>query len=538
MPAPFFRFFRPWASVNFDGSQLVIEEDGIRVNRTSLIHDNSTFSFSLTQGQRGQASVPLCLERGVVYVAKIGWPIFIYEIDKSTSTSVCVFIGTIEDMEVAWLDNRDLRILTLHVLSLEAMLDAVPVPASTYTGQNSGAIFTGLFNANTYPVPVALGTVQAGATIAERAYDGTSSTAANYNSLTVDAGPDFVWYIDPRDQLAYFHAAGSRFAPIALTSGPNDSTLRFGTLRWKQSRADFRDRQIIQVPGVGTFVASNSAGEDLQIGTRFQVVALAPTTSAEDAQAQADAILELQSSAAGLPSSFSFESDYPGYYPGLTLVVALTDPPSAAALLNSPNTWLIQDVQATWIAGFEFVAPPLGHFRYQVTCVNSVAIPSTQESLGSFVTPSIPPPQLTEQPADWGGSGSLVSELYMIRIGLSDTTVGAAVTPLVPIVIDQTPNSSPVTHLGGLGVEIVGVLSVVIASDLEVIITSGSNTWDFTIPSATAVGDPVIMDIGGDPFNHLDIVSVAVAASDGQNVPNGVATFTITFVVIETTQAP
>lgn len=535
MPAPLFRLFRPYASVNFQGSQLVIEEDGVRVNRTPLIHDNSSFTFSLTQGQRGQAQVPLCLQRGVVYAAKIGWPVFIYEINRSAGTSTCVFIGTIEDMEISWQDNKDLRILNLNVLSLEAMFDAVPVPASTYTAQTTGDIFTGIFDANTYPVPVALGTVQDGATIADRTYDGTSSSAANFNTLTVDAGGNFVWYIDPRDQRAYFHVAGSRFAPVVLTSGPTDSTLLFGTLRWKQSRADFRDRQIIQVPGVGTVEVSNTAGEDLQIGTRFQVVALAPSTTVGDATAQAEAILALQSSPTGLPASFSFGSDSPGWYPGLTLVVSLTDPPSAATLLNSPNTWLIQDVQASWIAGMEFVPAPYGHFRYQVTVVNSVAIPSVQQDLGSFVVPSFSPPQLTEQPPDWGGAGASVSELFARTAGLSDTTVGAAVTPLVPVYTAVVPTSSPIVHYVGDGVEIIGVLSVAIASDLEVIITSGANTWDFTIPLATAVGDPVIMDIGGSSFNHLDIISVEVAASDGQIVPNGVATFTVTWAVTVTT---
>ena len=532
MPVPFFRFFRPWASLaGVNGSQLVIEEDGVRVNRTPLIHDNSSFTFNLTQGQRGQATIPLCLDKGVTYAAKIGWPVFIYEIDKIANTSVCVFIGTIEDTELAWLDNNDLRILTLSVLSLEAMFDAVPTPAATYTAQTSGAIFTSLFNANSYPVPVVLGTVEAGATIADRKYDGSTSTASNYNTLTVGAGPDFVWYIDPRDQKAYFHASGSRFAPVSLTSGP-DGTLFYGSLKWKQSRADFRDRQIIQTVGTGVIELSNTAGTDLGIGTRFQVVALAPGTSPTDALAQGNAILTQQSSQAGLPSSFSFMSDYPGWYPGLTVVVAITDPSTAATLLN--GNWLIQDVQASWIAGFEFVAPPLGHFRYTVTVVNSVAIPTTQAELGSFVTSSSPPPFET---SGGGGAGALVAQVFSRTAGLADTTVGAAVTPLVPIFTDIVIGTSPVQSYVGEGVVIIGVLSQVITADLEVSITSGSNTWSFTIPSSTSVGDPVVMDITGAPFNNLDIVSVEVVASDGQIVPTGVATFTIVWRVTVATQA-
>ncbi len=522
MPAPLLRMFRPYAGLTgIVGAQLVIEEDGVRVNRTNLIHSPSQFSWGNTQGQRGPASIPLILKNGQPYSPKIGWPVFIYELFTDTETSLCVYIGTIEDRKVRWLsDAADSRIWTLSVLSLEAMMDAVPTPAATYTGQTSGAIFSALFGGNTYPIPVALGTVQPGATIATRTYDGTTSSAANFNTLTVDAGGDFVWYIDPRDQQAYFHVAGARVAPVILTS----PMVLEGSLEYDQSRSDFRDRQVIQIPGVGTVTVSNTAGTDLGIGTRFEVVALAPTTTIGDATAQGNAILAQQSSVGGLPASFMFSSDYPGWYVGLSLPVALTYPPDAAAMLNG-GSWLIQDVQATWIAGKEGLPSPKNHFRYTVKCVNSTAIPSTQESLGSFVVPSSPSPQLTTQPPTWGGAGSVI-ELFSRTIGLADTTVGVAVAPLVPI-YTLLAVSSPLTHYLGAGVEIIGVLSVAIAADLDVTITSGANTWNFTIPLATAVGDPVSMDISGSTFQHLDIVSLEVTASDGQIVPNGVATFTI-----------
>lgn len=529
MPAPLLRLFRPWAGLTgIEGAQLVIEEDGVRVNRTPLVHNASQFSWSNTQGQRGPAQIPLILKNGQPYSPKIGWPVFIYELDTATETSICVYIGTIEDRKVRWLsDAADSRVWDLSALSLEAMMDAVPTPPATYTAQTTGDIFTSVFNGNTYPVPVALGTVQPGATIATRTYDGTSSSAANFNTLTVDAGGDFVWYIDPRDQLAYFHVAGARVAPVILTS---DKVL-FGTLEYEQSRSDFRDRQVIQVPGVGTVTVSNTSGTDLGIGTRFQVLPLAPTTTVGDATAQANAILAQQSSVGGLPASFSFSSDYPGWYAGLSLVVALTYPPDAATMLNGSN-WLIQDVQAVWIPGREGLQSPKNHFRYTVKCVNSVAIPSMQESLSSFVVPAIPGPQLTTQPATWGGGGGAnVSGLFMVRAGLSDTTVGAAVTPLVPIAVALNLTSSPLAHYVGHGVEIIGVLSVAITADLDVTITSGANTWMFTIPLATAVGDPVSMDISGSDFHHLDIVSLEVTASDGQIVPNGVCTFTLTYSV-------
>lgn len=538
MPAPLFRILRPYAGLTgIEGAQLVIEEDGVRRNRTNLIHDRSQFTWGNTQGQRGQAQIPLILKNGQPYNPKIGWPVFIYELFTDTETALCVFIGTIEQRKVTWLsDAADSRLWILSVLSLEAMLDAVPTPAATFTAQSSGAIFTTIFNGNSYPVPVALGTVQAGATIANRTYDGTSSSAANFNSLTVDAGGNFVWYIDPRDATAYFHAAGARFAPFTLTS---DKVL-FGTLEYEQNRADFRDRQVIQVPGVGTVTVSNTSGTDLGIGTRFEVVALAPSTSLTDATAQGNAILAQQSSVGGLPAAFSFSTDYPGCYAGLTLPVSLTYPPDAAAMLNSPTAWLIQDVQAQWIAGKEGLSSPFNHFRYTVKCVNSVAIPSTQQSLGSFVAPSFPPPQLTSQPATWGGGGggSLVPQLFARTIGLADTTVGAAVTPLAPIYSDLNFLSSPLVHLVGEGFQIIGVLSVVITADLVVSITSGTNTFSFTIPLATAVGTPVILDISGTTFNNLDILALEVVASDGQIIFTGVATFTVSWRVIVTTQAP
>ncbi len=527
MPAPLLRLFRPYGALHFEGAQLIVVESGVRVNRTTYIHDRSSFTFGLTLGQRGPSQIPLIFKPGVAYNPQCGWPVLIYEVNGDTRATICVYIGTVQSMTEAYIDNDGTRVVTLTCLSLEATQDATPTPASTYTGQNTGTIFTGIFNASSYAVPIALGTVQAGPTIADRTYSGTTSNASNYNTLTVDAST-FVWYIDPRDQKVYFHASGARTNPVTLTT----EKLEFGTLQWKQDSADFRTRQIILNPATGVVTVSTSP--DPNMGGRFAVAVVPEGTSTTDATAQANAVLTQYSV---LPSQFVFTSFYAGWYAGLGLTVALTKPPDAAARLNG-GAWLIQDVQATWIPGMENAPEPYGHFQYVVTVVNSMAVSTTPQTLSSIVSGGSLGGGSGVITTPVTGAGALVSTIYTAVFGLSDLTVGSSIAPLGPAVMDIVPTSSPLQHYVGNGVRIIAVLKKAITADLEVHINVGANTWDVIVPSTTSAGGIVVVDISGSTINDLEIFSIDVIASDGSIDPNGIATFTVEWQVTVTTQAP
>jgi len=112
--------------------------------------------------------------------------------------------------------------------------------------------------------------------------------------------------------------------------------------------------------------------------------------------------------------------------------------------------------------------------------------------------------------------------------------VGTNIADIVPIVTPMTLGS-PVVRATLVGQEIVAVLKVAIGSDLTVRINKTSqgspvivDTWTITIPSSAAPGY-VSETYINEQFNHLDVLSADVIASDGQQVADGIASFTVVF---------
>jgi len=242
MPAPLFRMFRPYASAGLEaGTQLKING----VNRTSIIHDQTQLSFTATMGQRGTCSVPLCLDADNSYDPQIGDYLEIFELDPSDDSSFRVWAGTTDTRQLTYIDDAGLTIADLTGVSLEQFYDTQMAPAQEFNATDAGAIATALFNSTANPFGITLGTVDSGVSINNRVFDGKTSIWSGIAQLATDS--NVIAYIDPRDLKFYFHARDTRPAPWELTSGEIFTTGTFGTsFRYKQSRADFRDKQVIQ----------------------------------------------------------------------------------------------------------------------------------------------------------------------------------------------------------------------------------------------------------------------------------------------------
>lgn len=230
------------------GVKLIVSENGGLHDRSALVRSNpvaAQFTFTNTRGQRGTATVPLMIPTGNGYAPKIGWPVWIYETtSNSPSISSCVFVGTIDQLEILFnTGDFGYHELVMTLTSLEQMFDTIQCPIAEYTSTNAGAIFTALFNAisGQLPVPVTLGEVDAGVSINDRKYDGTQSVWAAMSQLATDSA--FIAYIDPSDQKLYFTAKTARLAAFTLTS----DMILWETIQWTQSRADFVDTQVLQL---------------------------------------------------------------------------------------------------------------------------------------------------------------------------------------------------------------------------------------------------------------------------------------------------
>lgn len=491
------------------GSTLFLND----VDQTALLHDESPFNFGGTCNQRGSASVPLVLDPESSYSPQIGWKVQIYD------TGVSRYLGMVLSIDIHWLSDPGWRGMTLTCVSLEAMFDAI-IAAGAYISKSAQFIFQALFGLSfPYMIAVTEGIVEgSGFLMADRSYDGSTSDASAFSQLATDCA-GFVWYVDPVDATVNFHSFIERTLDIVLSD-----QIIFGTLVWKQTGTDFRDRQVIQLVGGGTVVVSNSQGTVLGVGPRFQVMVAPEGTSTVDATAQANAALAQYSV---LPSQFSFQSDSAGWRHGFRMLVAIDDPETAAAILN--GYWLIQDVQASWIPGMELNSEPYGHFRYTVTCVNSMAVVPYQSTLSRIVQPT---PPITTQPPDWTGGGSGSAPGPWVRtLLINDTLAGDDIANHVPI---YTPMSitSPLIHAVGQGVRIVAVLRRVLAfEDLVVRINMlgvAATSWTITIPQATPVDTPLVTDISSDSFYDLNILTADITAGAFQQLDvDGIASLTV-----------
>lgn len=237
----------------FDSGQVFINF----VDMTTSVSDPQALSWGATRGARGDCTVPLRLLATDSYEPTIGDVIEIYDPPFGHAGATRVWIGTVEDFDIEFQDNDGLRVASLKGVTLHQMFDTQPCVEAAFTSQDAASIFGYLFTHAVYPVNVALGTVDTGASIT-RTYDPKTNIGSAFSQLATDSNG--YWDIDPRPSIPTVNFIVTSIPAAGFTL--HDGNILFGTNKYRQSRSDFRDRQIIQTPpGVSGSLSESFAGD-------------------------------------------------------------------------------------------------------------------------------------------------------------------------------------------------------------------------------------------------------------------------------------
>lgn len=237
----------------FDSGQVFINF----VDFTAMVSDPTSMSWGATRGARGDCNVPLRLFADEPYSPTIGDVIEIYDPPVGQPGALRVWIGTVEDYDIEFQDNDGLRIASLKGVTLHQMFDTQPCPQADFTDEPAENIFSFLFAAAALPIAVALGTVDSGPAIT-RTFDPKTNIGSAWSQLATDSNG--YWDIDPRPATptVNFIVTSIPAAPFVL----HDDNILFGSNKYRQSRSDFRDVQIIEAPpGVMALMVSSFDGD-------------------------------------------------------------------------------------------------------------------------------------------------------------------------------------------------------------------------------------------------------------------------------------
>ncbi len=283
---PFFRAFRPWASVPSEsGIQIVVREPGGDFDRTGFLDSVGGLTFTMQKGQPASGQLPLRIAPTVAYAPQVDWPVFFYEVFNGGDLRIRVFAGLISTLDIGFFSNQGDHTIACGLVGLETMFDAIQTPVAEYTAIETGTLLSTLFGmCGTLPVPLTLGTIGAGVAV-DRKYDGKTSMLSAFQQLATDS-PGYVLYVNPLDLTLNFHDRLDMPAPFDLTDG----IAIWGSLKWKQSKANFRDRQIIQMdpntmPADSATFVGNGVTTAFTLPTQAGSIASAFVTTAVQATA-------------------------------------------------------------------------------------------------------------------------------------------------------------------------------------------------------------------------------------------------------------
>lgn len=407
-------------------------------DRTDLLYYQATTQWNLMRGQRGTCMLPFIIEPGNGFTPRIGEAIEIYD-----PVTTRVWCGSVDSAAIRWLGDDGWRVTIATGVSLEQLFDTAELDKYKITGITAGAALQALYDESGVTA-VTLGTVDDGVTIESLE---VTNIAQGFDQLALLAG--FVWYIDPVNKQLYFHAPDARAAD--WTVGSND--VLWETLDWRQSRQDFRNEQVVQLPGVtlapakATFDGDGSTTNfnlptvpdyilsiDLTLGRTDKTIHWNPGTTlvtcypapqtgstlvvryAETGTVtvvtdspgignksarftrtrsftQAGGLQMAQALLARyslLPSELVFSTDKPGIGIGRKLTIDLDEPLESGALLN--GNWMVRELEASIVPGLEKRAEPFGHFRYTAHLINTAASAVFQgdDETESFLLPVVP----------------------------------------------------------------------------------------------------------------------------------------------------
>lgn len=221
---------------------LVINEPSLGLTNQTRRMDGQASqqgSFQAMLRQRGTAVIALRIHANDTYAPTMGAQTFLY--DQTPDGFTLVFSGTIDDIEEGWDGTSGERLYTLQCVSFEQCFDVIRVQPIAFEEQTCAAIITALYDALMAGAPVTLGTISTGATVPRLVISDFRSFASVLDQLATLSG--FVWYVDPASKTLQFHLPNVTPSPFDLET----SQMQWESMKWKQTRQDFRDRQILQI---------------------------------------------------------------------------------------------------------------------------------------------------------------------------------------------------------------------------------------------------------------------------------------------------
>lgn len=226
-----------WLAINEPGTVSPFTENAW-TDQSHRLHVSESITFSWLVRQRGTAQIPLIILAGDDYMPTIGSQVCLWDITETEDLEV--FSGTIDDFEVKWLGQNGDRIVTMTCVSLDQVFDVIRLPNLLFTDKTAGFIFAAVY-AYATGCPVALGTVNAGATIASFNTPDFPSISDIFTRLATES--QYVWGVDPGTGTVYF--TPPNITPSPFTVDSTDVLWEQFTL--KEERHDYRNNQKLKV---------------------------------------------------------------------------------------------------------------------------------------------------------------------------------------------------------------------------------------------------------------------------------------------------
>ncbi len=514
------------------------------VERQDYLWYGSTTQWNLMRGGRGTCSLPFVVPPEDTFAPQVGESIEIYD-----PADTRVWSGTVEATGVRWLGDDGWHVITASGVTYEQLFDTAEVDHIKYAGVTAGAAVADLY-AQSGITAFGLGTIDDGPNVESLE---VTNIAQGIAGLALSAG--FVWYVDPLDNLLYFHAPGDRAADWELAS----ENVLWESMDWRQSRADFRDAQVIQLPGVALQpIVATFAGDDvttafvlptipeyiltidLSIGKTGRTVSWTPGTATVSIVAapptgstvtvryadtgvvastavgpaigsktarytktrsftpagglqEAEAMLARY---AMLPAQLTLSTDKPGIGIGRKLTIALTAPLESAALLN--GEWLVQEVEGAIVLGLDQLPEPYGHFRYTVHLVNTAATAIFQGDGETevFVLPVTPSAVTSIRPsvgAEWTPFTGFITKTPPLATGesLAVDYIDASHPPDVPTFVETWEE---IAGVGGQPATVLGDATGTTAAGGEQVFKRDFTIYDTTVRDDAAPHTTVYHD--------------------------------------------
>jgi hypothetical protein len=225
-----------------NGAHLIIAGTDV----TDLVRDEAAWNWTLTLQQRGTQTVTLLISPSQSYAPAMGASVVVTAPYPSQDSPTNIWTGTIDTIDIDWIGNDGWHQITLTCVDLWQELDTTKIKAQKFESEGGGNVVRTLLEEVSFPIAIGEGLIEPGNTI-NRQFDGNTDMGSAYTELATASG--FVCYIDSKDSTLNYHAKTSRPAPWEVDSSEEPL---FESIKWKQTRADYRNVQSMQGPAART----------------------------------------------------------------------------------------------------------------------------------------------------------------------------------------------------------------------------------------------------------------------------------------------